>query len=611
MNTIYTSTEQKVSITIRRITIAAAVGLCIVALLFVATRAGAASTDPISLWDGSASPSTIDTGDPGSLELGMKFQSSVTGKVTGVKFYKSDANSGTHVGNLWSSTGSNLASVTFTGESASGWQSATFASPVQITANTTYVISYFAPQGRFSKDAGYFSASARTVGPLTGLQDGTDGANGVYVYTGSSAFPANPSSSDNYWVDVVFTPDAVTAPVNVAAVQNKSAIDLTWSPGTNASEVTQYQVFRNGSQVATVGGAVFQYSDMDNLQLNGSYTYTLKAVDGATTTGDSNSSTVQYVTAHESVKVIDSANTINDPAWFTQAYADGFRLYVMHSTAWGTCTPWYNTQAQLGMALDAGLKIAVYTRDPNCWNAGILATGPYQDKLQFFALDSESDPGVPVTREMVDGVKAMNVRPVIYTGSGMWNGIQGATANDFADIPLWDTNTSAFDYTAWQANYLAPAPFAYGGWNTPTTMRVGVQQQFEYDLNGVKVDLNSFDASFLTVGEPVAVPPSGPATDAPLVTQDSSGGVVASSPSRTVARASTPLSSDANTEVNNSASVDASTATTPTTTTPATATSLPVTEPNQKNAYIGPIVIAGAVIALVGGGAVAVVRLRR
>lgn len=199
----------------------------------------------------------------------------------------------------------------------------------------------------------------------------------------------------------------------------------------------------------------------------------------------------------QSVMAIDSANTINDPAWFEQVYDDGFRLYIMHSTAWGTCDAWYNTENQLGMALDAGLKIAVYTRDPNCWEGGINAAGPYKDDLQFFAIDVENDPGHPVTRDMVDGIKAMNVRPVIYSGAGMWPGVQGATANDFADVPLWDTNASAFDYADWQVDHLWPTPIEYGGWNTQTNMRIGVQQQFEYTLHGINVDLNSFDADFL------------------------------------------------------------------------------------------------------------------
>lgn len=196
-----------------------------------------------------------------------------------------------------------------------------------------------------------------------------------------------------------------------------------------------------------------------------------------------------------SVKVLDTTAAITDPAWFRQAYAEGFRLYVMHSTVWGTCTPWQQTQAQLKMALDAGLKIAVYTRDASCWEAGIKAAGPYMSQLQFFALDVE--PGSsPVTRAMVDGVRGLGVRPVIYSGSGMWPGLMN-NSTAFSDVPLWDANASNINYASWTANYLAPAPVQYGGWNTTGTMRVGIQQKFEHTLNGINVDLNSFSASFL------------------------------------------------------------------------------------------------------------------
>ena len=148
------------------------------------------------------------------------------------------------------------------------------------------------------------------------------------------------------------------------------------------------------------------------------------------------------------------------------------------------------------MALDAGLKIAAYTRDPRCFEGGITALGDLQDELQFFALDIETDPGIPVTRAMIDGVKALGVRPVIYTGSGMWPEIMG-DSTEFSDIPLWDTDTKLFSYTDWQRDYLHPTPVAYGGWNKPGTVRVGVQQQFEYSLNGIAVDLNSFREDFL------------------------------------------------------------------------------------------------------------------
>ena len=49
-----------------------------------------------------------------------------------MRFYKSAANTGVHIGKRWSEGGSLLASATFLNESASGWQSVTFAQPVQI-----------------------------------------------------------------------------------------------------------------------------------------------------------------------------------------------------------------------------------------------------------------------------------------------------------------------------------------------------------------------------------------------------------------------------------------------------------------------------------------------
>ena len=56
------------------------------------------------------------TPDTAAVELGVKFRSDVDGYVTGVRFYKGTGNTGTHVGHLWSATGTNLGTVTFTGE---------------------------------------------------------------------------------------------------------------------------------------------------------------------------------------------------------------------------------------------------------------------------------------------------------------------------------------------------------------------------------------------------------------------------------------------------------------------------------------------------------------
>ncbi len=96
-----------------------------------------------------------------------------------------------------------LATATFTNETASGWQQVNFASPVAITANTTYVASYLAPVGRYSVNGNYFTARV-TNGQLYALSSAESGGNGVYLY-GAGGFPTNTFQASNYWVDVIFT----------------------------------------------------------------------------------------------------------------------------------------------------------------------------------------------------------------------------------------------------------------------------------------------------------------------------------------------------------------------------------------------------------------------
>jgi hypothetical protein len=168
-----------------------------------ASQATSSSTGSATIWSSNTVPGTVTDPDSGSIEVGLKFRSEVTGSVTGVRFYKGSSNTGTHVGHLWSRSGSLLASVAFGNETATGWQQANFSNPVAIQANTTYIISYYCPRGHYSTDVNFFN-SAVNNGVLHALQNGTDGPNGVYVY-GSGGFPNQSWNASNYWVDVVFS----------------------------------------------------------------------------------------------------------------------------------------------------------------------------------------------------------------------------------------------------------------------------------------------------------------------------------------------------------------------------------------------------------------------
>ena len=166
----------------------------------------AAGACPCSIWSNSITPTTIASTDATSNELGVKFRASVAGYVSGIRFYKDPTNTGTHTGHLWNRTGTLLGAVAFSNETASGWQTATLATPIPIAVGQTYVVSYYAPNGHYSQNVSDFASSGSVNGPLTALQDGVDGPNGVYQNE-SSGFPTLSYSSSNYWVDVVFVPE--------------------------------------------------------------------------------------------------------------------------------------------------------------------------------------------------------------------------------------------------------------------------------------------------------------------------------------------------------------------------------------------------------------------
>ncbi|CCH31426.1 DUF4082 domain-containing protein [Actinosynnema sp. NPDC047251] len=156
---------------------------------------------PCTVWDDFATPLEPATGDPAAVELGVKVQFNGRGEVLGVRFYKGAGNTGTHTGSFWSSTGLLLATGTFADETTTGWQTLTFLNPVTVQANTTYVVSYFAPHGRYAVDPDFFRDPAG-YGGIRALQTGVDGANGVFRYGGG--FPTASHNQNNYWVDVIY-----------------------------------------------------------------------------------------------------------------------------------------------------------------------------------------------------------------------------------------------------------------------------------------------------------------------------------------------------------------------------------------------------------------------
>jgi hypothetical protein len=170
----------------------------------------------VTIWPSTTVPSTTDVGADSPVELGVSFKSDTNGYVTGIRFYKSSANTGTHVGNLWSSGGALLASATFTGETASGWQQVTFTTPVAIVANTIYVASYHSTVGHYSANWNYFATAGANNAPLHALVSSSSTPDGRFAYGSGSSFPTGTHQAANYWVDVAFASTAAALQITTA-----------------------------------------------------------------------------------------------------------------------------------------------------------------------------------------------------------------------------------------------------------------------------------------------------------------------------------------------------------------------------------------------------------
>ena len=132
-------------------------------------------------------------------ELGMKFRLSKAGVINGIRFYKSVGDTGTHVGRIWSANGTLLASVPFTGETASGWQQQLLSTPLPVQANITYIVSTNIISTYPFTGSGL--ATSIVNGNISSVADGGNG-----VYGNASAFPTNSFQNANYFRDIVFSP---------------------------------------------------------------------------------------------------------------------------------------------------------------------------------------------------------------------------------------------------------------------------------------------------------------------------------------------------------------------------------------------------------------------
>lgn len=179
---------------------------------------------------------TSSSGTP--LTLGVIWQSTGDGYVTGARFYKNPNDTATtHILKLWTAAGVEMGSVTTSGETSSGWQQANFAAPIAVSASTSYVISYYSSAGYYAYTADYFTTDNYVNAPLSAAKT----INGVYH--GGNAFPDTVHADHfNYWADLVFEGSAPTppTPINRTSQYQAKAISQKLSVYTSAAATCKW-----------------------------------------------------------------------------------------------------------------------------------------------------------------------------------------------------------------------------------------------------------------------------------------------------------------------------------------------------------------------------------
>ena len=319
----------------------AAIAVTSVLALGVADTVSAAGTGcPCSFWTEADTPGYTATDDLNAVELGLLFRSSEAVPVYGLRFYKSALNTGEHVGSLWTSSGELLARVTFTNETASGWQTAMFDTPVPTIAGVEYVVSYHAPNGGYSYDPQYFTASGLTRGILDVPGGGVP--NGHFRYSPEPTFPDGSYNGNNYWIDPIVgsrsatgvTVSPASAEITVGGAGQALTANASYSDSTTA-DVTATAVWTSSNAaVATVDAS-------GHVAAVAAGTATISA----TVEGVSGSSTITVKPAAVPLRV--TSLTINPTSvrmrWLscnqltaTATYNDGTTKVVTSQSAWTT-----------------------------------------------------------------------------------------------------------------------------------------------------------------------------------------------------------------------------------------------------------------------------------
>jgi hypothetical protein len=143
-------------------------------------------------------------GNDSNYELGTKFWADVNGKITQVRVYAPAQEGGSHTVRIWRVSDKKLVAGPYTWNISSGtagWKTFTLPTPLQIAANTDYIVSVTNSSDRY-----YAATNHGLDAPIVNGHLHTYAGSGVYTRTLGS-MPTSTWANSNYFRDVVFVPE--------------------------------------------------------------------------------------------------------------------------------------------------------------------------------------------------------------------------------------------------------------------------------------------------------------------------------------------------------------------------------------------------------------------
>lgn len=176
-------------------------------------------------------PSNPDAWETSGVMVGTLLTFSVSGQVTGsryrfpnilpaqpvvAKFYQY----------ISESSGTELASVSYSSPTAGTWNTVNFGSAVNVTAGTKYLSCIWSNRD-YVRSNSFFSSSL-VNGTITAPADSASGHNGKFEFTNSPKYPGFSEGGACYFVDVLFTPSSTDAPPEpvTEVVTTKNFLDV-------------------------------------------------------------------------------------------------------------------------------------------------------------------------------------------------------------------------------------------------------------------------------------------------------------------------------------------------------------------------------------------------